>query len=68
MKAARTADKMIAILQQAAANGESHGVIGHGKNLCGRIVLHITLLAKDHPQRLASIPKRRSRWLCLRPS
>jgi hypothetical protein len=42
MKAARTADKMVAILQQAAANGESHGVIGHGKNICGRIVLHIT--------------------------
>ena len=58
MKAARTADKMIAIFQQAAANGESHGVIGHGKDFCERIVLHIALLAKDRLQRLASIPQR----------
>ena len=36
MKAVRTADKIVAILQQAGVN-------------------------KDHPRRLTSIPKRRSR-------
>lgn len=60
--------KMIAILQQAGANCESHGVICHGKDHCEPLNLHVGPLAKDHPKRLASVTKHLSRWLRLRQS
>ncbi|MHB1281415.1 MAG: hypothetical protein ACYCQM_02015 [Acidithiobacillus sp.] len=60
--------KMIAILQQAGANCESHGVICHGKDHCEPLNLHVGPLAKDHPKRLASVTKHLSRWLRLKQS
>ncbi len=60
--------KMIAILQQAGANCESHGVICHGKDHCEPLNLHVGPLAKDHPKRLASVTKHLGRWLRLKQS
>lgn len=60
--------KMVAALQQAGAHCESHGVICHGKDHCEPLNLHVGPLAKDHPQRLASVTKHLSRWLRLKQS
>ena len=60
--------KMIAILQQAGAHCESHGVICHGKDHCEPLNLHVGPLAKDHPNRLAYVNKHLRRWLRLRHS
>ena len=47
--------KMVAALQQAGAH-------------CEPLNLHVGPLAKDHPERLASVTKHLSRWLRLKQS
>lgn len=58
--------QMVAILQRAGENCESHGVICHGKDHCEPLNLHVGPLAKDHPKRTHSLAKHLGRWLHLK--
>lgn len=59
-------ERMVAILQEAGNECESHGVICHGKDHCEPLNLHVGPLAADHPRRHESLRKHLGRWLHLR--
>lgn len=59
-------EHMVAVLQQAGASCESHGVICHGKDHCEPLNLHVGPLAQDHPRRGESLSKHLGRWLHLK--